>query len=192
MIKETYFPTSIYIKDFDLDNDVLANEILKIQKEDPDGMWRSNVGEAYHSKNNLHTLPQFYNVRDLIFDTCKDICYEQKVKTPIMFVNLWGNVNGKGGSNDTHLHGNAFLSGVYYVKTPENSGAIRFIDPRPQVEILAPEREEPLNRDDWNRVMFKPTPGKLLVFPGYLPHQVFANQSDDLRISMSFNVALKL
>ena len=192
MIKETYFPTSIYLEHLNVNNDLLAENIIKIKEKDPEGMWRSNVGKAYHSKNNLHTYPEFFEIRDLIFQTCKNVCKEQKITSPIVLVNLWGNVNGKGGSNDIHMHGNSFLSGVYYVKTPENCGSIRFIDPRPQVEVLIPEREEPLNRDDWPRVQFKPTPGKLIIFPGYLQHQVFTNQSDELRISMSFNVALKL
>ena len=82
---------------------------------------------------------------------------------------------------------------IYYVNTPENSGSIRFLDPRPQVDIIIPERKvNELHRDDWTRVQFKPVPGMLVIFPSYLPHQVFTNKSEETRISMSFNVILKL
>tara|TARA_R110000787_G_scaffold267069_1_gene373342 strand:- start:6 stop:587 length:582 start_codon:yes stop_codon:yes gene_type:complete len=193
MIKETYFPTSLYVENLNVDNERLASNILKIKKEDPEGIYRSNIGDAYHSKQNLHLLPEFFEIRDLIFNTCLEIKKEQKITTNISMVNLWANVNDKGGSNDIHTHGNSFFSGVYYVKTPENSGSIRFLDPRPQVETIIAERKiKELHRDDWNKVQFKPAPGMVVIFPSYLPHQVFPNKSEEPRISMSFNIILKL
>ena len=35
------------------------------------------------------------------------------------------------------------------------------------------------------------TEGDLLIFPGYLPHKVARNETDDDRIVISFNVDIK-
>jgi uncharacterized protein (TIGR02466 family) len=40
----------------------------------------------------------------------------------------WAIVNGKFASDSVHNHPNSILSGVYYLKAPENCGGIYFSD----------------------------------------------------------------
>mgnify|MGYP003625167835 CR=1 FL=1 len=190
MQKKNIFPTIVYIDRFSLDDDKLLNSIIELKEKNPNGMSRSNAGNSYHSIDNIHTLPNFKNLCDCIIKFTQEICEEQKIKNMFYIGNMWANINSRGGFNDVHTHGNAFLSGVYYVKVPKNSGNLRFTDPRPQSNLIVPQREGETDMDHWNQIEFNGEIGQVLIFPAYVPHQVLINHSEDMRISISFNIAL--
>ena len=52
---------------------------------------------------------------------------------------------------------------------------------------------EVLNKNELNMTVggLHINEGELLIFPGYLPHKVSNNESDDDRIVISFNVDIK-
>ena len=109
----------------------------------------------------------------------------------------WYNVNPKYSSNREHAHHNSFLSGVYYIKVPKNSGNIMFL--RSQVEadrlnfiseILFANNTDIDTPHLFTEYRMVPQEGLLLLFPGHLSHYVEQNnteESDDRRISLSFN-----
>jgi ectoine hydroxylase-related dioxygenase (phytanoyl-CoA dioxygenase family) len=45
-------------------------------------------------------------------------------------------------------------------------------------------------KEYWNRISFRGERGQIVLFPGYLPHQVLSNESNEERISLSFNIIL--
>ena len=79
-----------------------------------------------------------------------------------------------------HDHGNADVSGVYYFQTNEQDGDIVFYNPAPQVDMSTI-----LKASTWRH---KPMIGKMLLFPGYLKHGIFRNETTSTRISLSFNI----
>ena len=100
----------------------------------------------------------------------------------------WVNVNTFGASNERHdhdPHAGTFMSGVFYVKCPEGCGNIRFYDPRPHINT-APDMKyyNDGNKYHW----FPPVPNTLIMFPAWLEHDVEPNQSQEERISISFNI----
>ena len=86
-----------------------------------------------------------------------------------------------------HAHPNNFLSGVYYVQVQGGADTINFHDPRAQTTIIRPTVTE-LTAYNTDQVVISVSPGTLIVFPAWLPHSVDANQSELMRISISFNV----
>ena len=65
------------------------------------------------------------------------------------------------------------------------------------VDVTPIGKEKParLTKDDvekeyWNRISFRGERGQIVLFPGYLPHQVLSNESNEERISLSFNIIL--
>jgi len=110
-------------------------------------------------------------------------------------MNYWYNVNGKHTYNREHTHPSSFLSGVYYIKVPKDSGHIHFL--RSPSEIDRMEFMTKFIRGkkfDNNRIntehWFIPKEGMLILFPGHLTHFVERNlteEEDDRRISLSFN-----
>jgi hypothetical protein len=49
LIKEQFFPTTIYAKDIQIDNNLLTNVIVDMSKKDP-GVKKTNM-YGWHSKN---------------------------------------------------------------------------------------------------------------------------------------------
>lgn len=109
----------------------------------------------------------------------------------------WPNVNRLGDYHGPHNHGWSYLSGTYYVQLPEKKAtgpsaaldpaAITFSDPRYGAyrHSIAP------NASESARYTVYPAPGTLLMWPSPLIHYVHPNQSDEVRISISFNIVLE-
>ena len=69
-----------------------------------------------------------------------------------------------------------------------NSGRLSLMDPRPGAQqCMPPRKKEKLPRELWRETYYEPVPGRLIMFPSWLWHQVETNQSNDIRISVSFN-----
>jgi uncharacterized protein (TIGR02466 family) len=86
-----------------------------------------------------------------------------------------------------HSHPNNFLSGVYYVQCDAKANVIRFYDPRPQSEVIMPPRLRQ-NVYNANMIELETKPGRLVLFPAWLKHDVPTNLSERERISVSFDM----
>jgi uncharacterized protein (TIGR02466 family) len=66
-------------------------------------------------------------------------------------------------------------------------------DPRSVASMTRPRRQVPGEQPPrlWREVHFEPVAGRLIMFPAWLNHCVDPNQSNDIRISVSFNFMQK-
>ena len=94
---------------------------------------------------------------------------------------IWVNVNPQGAYQQRHMHPEYDVAGTYYLFCPHNSGDITFYNPSPVVEVF--NKTRPFYQFTYTH---KPTEGDLLVWPGYLQHEVGYNYTDAVRISISF------
>ena len=186
MIKEQFFPTTIYGKDINLNTDELAKYIINWSKED-EGIKKTNVN-GWHSKTEMHTKPEYKELINELFKMQFEIFKEEWLDREPKLGNMWANINYKGGYNKTHIHPNALFSGVYYIKTPPNCGPITLYDPRPGVQNNMPIRKVgKIPKHLWRETKIEPKENRILMFPAWLWHSVEPNQSNDIRISVSFN-----
>lgn len=109
----------------------------------------------------------------------------------IEITGCWANINASGASHAIHSHPNNFLSGIYYVHTHPGADSVSFHDPRLQAGIIRPPVTE-LTSQNTDQVAVTVSDGMLLMFPSYLAHSVAPNESDKLRISISFNMMFSL
>ena len=105
-------------------------------------------------------------------------------------VESWANVNPPQSLNGLHAHAGSLLSGAYYLSVPEGSGGINFYSPR---RVFQPDNQPPpldpsRNVPDGLSQRVLPQAGDLLLFPGWLPHDVEPNRSNRTRYSISFNL----
>jgi len=149
------------------------------------GGWQSSRTGLFHEmfskqieviKNNLSKLIREYN-----FVVGLDI------------PSMWININPKYSYNNRHTHPGANISGVLWVKIPENSGDFVFEMPDSFDCFLISNTNYKHKQNNnlhsaWN---VKPKEGSIILFPSYLPHYVEQNQSEEDRISISFNLILK-
>jgi uncharacterized protein (TIGR02466 family) len=123
-----------------------------------------------------------------LFQMQKEIIEEEHLDIQPRLGNMWANINLPGGYNNSHVHPNSLFSGAYYVKSQPNSGRLHIMDPRPGVQHVMPNKKPgKLPRELWRETYYDPIPGRLIMFPSWLWHKVEPNQSNDIRISISFN-----
>ena len=191
MIKAAYFPTIIYAKDVQLDNRLFEKEIVEWSKKDK-GIRRTNM-IGWHSTTDMHKIPVFKTLVDELFKMQMEIYKEELLSREPIIGNMWANINPPGGYNRPHIHPNSHFSGVYYIKAPQNSGDIVFNDPRSGAHMIMPERIKDSKPPShlWREVRINPLEGRLIMFPSWLWHCVDPNESNDIRISVSFNFIQK-
>jgi len=192
MNRELYFATPVYVKDVGTPelNAHLEKNIINWANSDK-GIVRTNMN-GWHSQTNMQEKPEYKALVDLLFSAQAHIYKEELLDNEPHLGNMWANINPPGGFNRPHTHPNSLWSGVYYVKAPKNSGHLKIEDPKPSSLISRPRRKEgQLQTYLWNEVHFEPVAGRLIMFPAWLNHCVDPNQSNDIRISVSFNFLQK-
>jgi tetratricopeptide (TPR) repeat protein len=95
----------------------------------------------------------------------------------------WAVVYGAKGWQTSHIHPDGWLSGTYYVAAPEapagtREGALVLGAIKAQAGITPP----------WGTRHVEPKPGRLVLFPSWLPHATEATHADELRICVAFDV----
>lgn len=84
-----------------------------------------------------------------------------------------------------HTHAHHEIAGVYYHKVEESHGNFYFECPTSQMQSSF------IFNHMSHTTRITPSPGLLLLFPGYLYHGVYANRTQNERISISFNVSFQ-
>jgi uncharacterized protein (TIGR02466 family) len=80
-----------------------------------------------------------------------------------------------------HNHGYSDMSGVFYLKTNRKDGSLVFLSPIPCLSST-------IYADIIDTVSYEPEVGKILLFPGWLYHTVGENDTEEERLSVSFNI----
>jgi len=152
--------------------------ILAMAEKEPSAK-KSNFG-GWQSRDNIHeTEGIFREFTSSLNKIANNILCDYKCR-PVEVKEMWANVNGPYCYNGAHTH-SGILSGVFYLKTPPNSGKLVLINPavRSDGHFLRASN-------------YPITPEKLacIMFPSWLEHYVESNLSNDIRISISFNVGV--
>ena len=189
MITEHHFPTIIYIKDIPNAlqlNQYLEQKIIQWSQQDK-GVSKTNAG-GWHSETDMNKKEEYNPLVKELFNMQHEIYQKEKLDMKPVIGNMWANINFPGGFNRPHLHPNALFSGVYWVKVPPQSGNFMVYDPRTGVQVTMPNRKKgALPSELWREVHYEPVAGRCIMFPAWLWHEVKPNESNDIRISVSFN-----
>ena len=200
------FPTEVWKEDLDhIDNEELTNVILKMEQEESTvksrfGYSVSSVG-GWQSKPDLHNKEniQLQNLLKSIGKVTDEIKrynhFLKGIKTEC--IAMWANVNRYKDYNKLHVHPHCNYSGIYYVKTPENCGTLSFIDPRKERRMLTDSSLYDVESTSVpaaaaHTLIITPKEGRLVLFPCFLEHEVEANQTNEPRISISFNIRYRI
>ena len=194
--KETlnFFPQPVFKYKVDNSkeyNAKLSKYIYDLNKEDEDGILRSNRG-GWHSKPfNLKDTSSIQHKFLLettkhVFDCIKTLGWKLE-PNKVICTEMWAIINKKDDFNIIHTHPNSYLSAAYYVKAPKDCGQFTIENPHSISRHSYPALER---KTDFNLKVEKIEieEGDLLLFPAYLPHGVQENKSNDDRIVISFNI----
>ena len=192
MHRELHFPTPVYIADIEHPtlNQELEQDIVAWSKQDK-GVVRTNV-QGWHSHTTMQDMPEYQKLVSMLYASQKTIYDQEHLDSEPVLGNMWANINPPGGMNRAHQHPNSLWSGVYYIKAPKNCGNLKIDDPRSVACMSRPrqkEGEKPARL--FRETHYEPIAGRCIMFPSWLMHCVDPNNSNDIRISVSFNFLQK-
>ena len=188
----TLFPICLHtlvVDNFDQLQTTLIKESYDLRNTDSRGRKVSNVG-GWQS--------DFFPL-DKSSDTLKSIMtklltdFAPMQKDVLMYVEGWTNINGPGCHNIKHHHPQCNLAGVFWIKVPPKSGNLLFESPHSFnsfTEIKCYTGKFIENTNSYLTYSYKPIEGEIVIFPSFLIHSVLKNESDEDRISYSFNIKL--
>jgi len=186
MNKDFLFPTPIYVKTFNLNNRELEKSIVS-WSEEKNGINRTNIN-GWHSDYNMQNKDEYKDLVNELNLMQNEILKEENLVENSILTTMWANINYVGSSNKSHIHPNSLWSGVYYIKTQKNCGALILEDPRIAGLMIKPQyKSSTIQRHQASEIKIEPIEGKCIMFPAWLSHSVDINNSNDKRISVSFN-----
>jgi uncharacterized protein (TIGR02466 family) len=178
------FPTPIGFYELNREFTKSESDFLLNQKS------RSNMGNTTSIDNyicrssKLKKLKQFFDESLLHYFTT---VYRPKYDVIPRITQSWVNYTKPGEYHHKHAHPNSFISGVFYIQSDAEKDKIYFYkDGYQQIKVPAADWNE-WNSESW---WFEAVTGKLILFPSSLTHMVETVQSEQTRISLSFNTFL--
>tara|TARA_B100001564_G_scaffold224383_1_gene189169 strand:- start:11009 stop:11728 length:720 start_codon:yes stop_codon:yes gene_type:complete len=118
-----------------------------------------------------------------------DYLFQLGMVNPIPFAitESWFTKTSKGEHAPIHAHGNSDISGVYYLQTNGNDGELVIKNP---MNCTNNNIIMFLNSMKWGEKRMPLKPGLLLLWPAFLEHGTYLNQTPEDRISFSFNITV--
>jgi uncharacterized protein (TIGR02466 family) len=185
MITHNLFPTPVSY--FKLDSDLTADELSFINGLEV----RNNDGNTTSADNYLFKQPQLARIRDFceasLLQYFTEIYAPKEAVAPYI-TQSWANYTSKGQWHHKHEHPNSIVSGVFYVQAKEGTDKIHFFRNGYQQVKVPTENFNLYNSESW---WLGAATGELLLFPSNLTHMVQTVESDETRISISFNTFLQ-
>ena len=180
------FNTFIYSFKLNLDLNDFYKYCVEYEKNNESNN-KSGIG-SFQSKDLDLKNPIINLLANSFLENANFISYNNyKIKNKLYLDNFWFNINRYKDFNLEHDHPNSILSGVYYVKTPKNSGNLIFKNNNNSNFYLEKNNLIEFNTLNSSSYFLPPQENCLHIFPSWLPHYVEPNSSEEERISFSFN-----
>ena len=177
-----YFKTPIWIEDkpeFVKSLNKASNQYIKDAKKREKEFIKKHgdFGRSYHSTpltmdNNFLDFRNYVGQKSWEF---LDWCGFDMQQYTTMFSELWVQEFAKngGGHHSAHIHWNQHVSGFYFLKCSDKTCYPIFHEPRTGARAtklkMKPNQKGVLGGSEL--IHFKPTPGTLIIFPGFLEHE---------------------
>lgn len=185
MIKDI-FKTSAYINDLNCDLKQLRDFALWLEKNEV-GSEISNLS-GYQSQNLAKSLDVIKPLIEKLNKSVETYCDVLKIKGGLKLSNIWVNINRFKDSNRMHRHPGSVISGVFYVKTPNDCGDIWFETMNIMEDYWKPGDNIKYNEYNSPSWLIPPKENHCILFPSWLAHMVKPNfNKTEERISFSFN-----
>ena len=186
------FHCDLFIKEdvgTDEQREDLKKQILNAKENDigtqggsNDGCWRSSA---------RYEMDWLFDEVRLLSNEVNNIYFESEPYYKMLVekctnreLNYWTNINEVGSNNVLHTHTNDAWAGIYYVQA-KGTGNLMFHNPAntlQQCNILSPFTR---------KTGIMPKDGMLVLWPGWVPHEVEENKSNKQRINLAWGINFK-
>jgi uncharacterized protein (TIGR02466 family) len=205
---ETWFPLAIYTEvlvDAPHHRQALLDAVLQLEQAGnephnyPDRAWTGDI----HGVAQIHTDPRFAWIVEQIEMHC--LIYLDELGLDLEQLQLyiqrsWPIVSRTSQSVGAHCHNTAHLSCVYYIAVPDgdnlDTGTLIFFDDARMNEVcpgLGSENTQVIKEfNEFNllQAAYEPEEGQIVIFPAKQRHAVTANETSELRVSLSFDILI--
>jgi len=193
MILDNFFPSVVAREDhFNWSDKMLpiVKRFFETQPSNPDFYYN---GRTTHGTGlDLTKNPEFKPFTEFIISKGIEFLEIQGFDPTPIKLNPYFFLNSflKGSNHPKHLHSQCTISGIFYLQTPPGSSKIRFMPNQPFRDFFDYffHVKDPNNWYAMSHFDYTPYPGFLLMWPGWLYHEVAPNESDEPRISIVFNL----
>lgn len=196
-----WFPTCIYCEPLQKSglarlNADLADECHRLRDYDAAGRKWSEKNypggyTSYASMNELHRFSSsFADLEKKLTRHVKAFARTLDMDLrgrEIRLSDIWVNIMPETAAHSLHLHPLSFISGTYYVVTPQGCPGLKFEDPRLSKFMAAPPKLPRARAENQLHVTYPAEAGNVILFESWLRHEVAANRIPEERISISFN-----
>ena len=182
MYHDRLFPTSVFLKDDFFDNYKKIEDLVRSDYQENTPYWQSTP-DLYRKKPYEDFTKSVLLMNSEVLNSMKWVYEGFKITS------MWSNVLKPGETHNVHSHANNFLSGVYYPYAEKSHAGITFFDPRAQANVIKPLKVES-NIDNSDVYEYESKTNRIIIFPSWLKHFVAVNNSNDSRISISWNIQL--
>lgn len=186
------------IKSYNPNQENFINEIL-LEIKNINTVWEpanKTTKNGFQSNENIFEAGKIFSELKNIIKEEIISYYSKHNSENCTFINSWPykfGLNGwfvrliKNGYQDSHIHPEAWLSGVVYLKTiksltKENEGAIEF---------SLQGYNLPVTNQNFPKKIYKPNNGDIILFPSSLFHKTIPFTSDDERCVIAFDLVPK-
>ena len=179
-----YFPTTVWSEkklEFVKSLNKASDPYIKAARKMPESKkWlkeHGDFGRAWHSIQLLSDT-KFMDFRNYVGQKCWEFLDHSgfdMTKYTTFFEQMWVQEFAKkgGGHHNAHIHWNTHVNGFYFLKASEKTSYPVFHDPRTGARTTTLHMKPNL-KGVWaghETVHFKPEPGLLMFFPGYVQHE---------------------
>ncbi len=110
-----------------------------------------------------------YFLKNIFKNYAEEICKKFNCGN-LSLLNIWFQVYGKNGHHSHHRHSDAHFTNVFFLQLPNKNLTTKIYNLKN--ELIDVKVEE----------------GSILTFPAYLKHESSANESDEKKIVLSYNI----
>ena len=146
------------------------------------GNHTTKLGSQMHFESHWHLL-----LKDLEIEIeatveryLKELDIAQTDNRQLFSLHLWANVLNQGGHQISHIHPDAFISGIYYLKVPKSIENDIKKNSFQGCLLFAQEESD--------RYYVRPNEGLLVLFPSYFHHETIPLEHQETRVCIAFDV----
>ena len=180
------FPTPVFVSKLDRE---LTNDEWSVIN-DHRSVVNRNYGNWTSQDSKILEDEKMFELKNFCVGSVKEyfetiICTSNDIEPYITL--SWLNYTDKNGYHHRHVHNNSIISGVFYISVAEDDRIYFHNDRQRQIDFFT-ETYNNFNSQAW---WIPAKKNSLLMFPSELPHSVKTHETEDTRISLSFNVFVK-
>ena len=198
MEKVDYFKTPIWVEykpEFVNALNKASNKYIKeAKKRDKEYIKKfGDFGTSYHSTpltidNDFKDLRNYIGQKAWEFLDYQGVDMSQYVN---IYTEFWVQEFSKngGGHHNAHIHWNQHVSGFYFLKCSERTSMPVFHEPRTGARATKLKMKPNIGICHTTELVhFRPKPGTLVMFPGYLEHEFSVDHGKDPFRFIHFNI----